>query len=81
MRRKRRYDGKPRKTEVRHGTRCRTYIERVARRDEHHVNAVALGLSEQEMIVKPTRTDPQVTLKWVAAKQVYQFDHQNDHDD
>jgi hypothetical protein len=41
----------PRKAEVGHGPRRRSYIEGVARRNKHHADAVALVFSQQEMIV------------------------------
>jgi hypothetical protein len=42
----------PRKAEVSHGARDCADIERIAGRNENDVNAVALGLGEQELIVE-----------------------------
>ncbi len=40
------------KRKIGHGTGDRADVERIARRDEDDFNAIALGLSEQEMIVE-----------------------------
>jgi len=45
------------KSEVRHGSRHRADVERIARRDENHIEAVALIGTEQEKIVELTRVD------------------------
>jgi len=42
----------PREPKVGHGARHRSYVERVAWRDKHYFNAVALGFDEQETIVE-----------------------------
>ena len=44
-------DGEMRKAEVGHGPRDRPDVERIARGNENYVDAVALGLSEQDLIV------------------------------
>ena len=44
--------GETGKTEVGHGARDRTDVERIARRHEDNLDAVALGLGEQGMIVE-----------------------------
>ena len=48
-----RYHGKIGKAEVRHGTCDGANVEGVAGRDEHYVDAIALGFREQRMIVVP----------------------------
>ena len=40
-------DGEAREAEVGHGPRRRSYIEGIARRDEDHVETVAMGFGEQ----------------------------------
>jgi hypothetical protein len=45
-------DGQARKAKVGHGARRRANVERVARRDENDLDAVALGFWRQEMIVE-----------------------------
>ena len=47
------HDRKTRKAEVRHGARHRSYIERIARRDKHHAEPVALVFYGQVPIVGP----------------------------
>jgi len=45
-------DGHAGEGEVGHGARDCSNVERIARRDEHYFEAVALGVSEQEIIVE-----------------------------
>ena len=52
--------GQMRKAEVRHGPRRCANVERVAGRDKHDVEAVALEIDEQEMIVERTETKRRV---------------------
>lgn len=48
---KRRHHGQPPKAEVRHGPRRRSYIEGIARLDQHHFDAFALGFGRQVVIL------------------------------
>jgi len=45
-------DGEAGEAEVGHGPRRRADVERIARRDEDHVEAVAMGFCEQEIILE-----------------------------
>ena len=45
-------DRQVRKPEVRHRTRSRSDVQGIARRDENHLDTIALGFSQQELIVE-----------------------------
>lgn len=49
----RRNHTEPPETEIGHGSRDRADVERVSRRDENHIDAIALVWIEQRTIVEP----------------------------
>jgi hypothetical protein len=57
-----RHYGEVRKSKICHGPRDRTDIERISRRNQHHLNAFALGFCEQRMIVERRQAGALVPL-------------------